>query len=173
MRSRRCSHSVDPWQRLRTRRNTRGQIPASLLMHLMLGTFAVGIFLYNVQLNRAYAGWDIVEDAGWVAADVANKVLCASPGAFGGAPLGDTEGPRADAVFAAVSSRLKLVTPLPKEACSLKFDRLKVQPGSPLGVNLECIVDCPIPIAGPVLCSGGKLKLTAEHTIQPAGCDRK
>lgn len=135
----------------------------------MLGTFATGMFLHNTQLNRSYVGWDIVQEAGFIAADTANKVLCASPAAG----LGETRGARADAVFEAIRSRLELVTDNPRERCSLSFSAAKVQPGSPLDVKLDCELDCPIPIAGRLICPDGKLHVSTQHTIQPGGCDRK
>jgi hypothetical protein len=155
------------------RRKQAGQVSSSLLMPLLLGTFGVGMFLHNAQLNSSYVGWDVVADAGWVAADTANKVLCASPTGGLSTPLGQVSGARAEAVFNAIRPRLKLVTSDPDRDCDLAFNSEFVQPGSTMSVVLECLLPCSIPIAGPLMCPSGGLHVAARHSIQPGGCDRK
>ncbi len=159
-------------------RDDRGEL-ISTTMSLTVSMFVVsGIFLLNTQLNKAYIQRDMVDHAAALAADAANKILCANSSAVGGDSLGSTTGSRADAVKAAVQPVLNLVAE--QDQCKIEYLQgdspvTKVEPDQQLDVQVTCTIPCSVPFAAAHMCQGSPPSLTyqAKQSIQPVGCDMK
>jgi hypothetical protein len=162
----------------RLRDDTRGDLIATT-MSLAMSMFVVsGIFLLNTQLNKAYIQRDMVDHAAALAADAANKVLCANSSATGGDALGSTTGSRADTVRNAVQPLLNLVAA--QDQCKIEYLQgdspvSQVQPDQQLDVQVTCTIPCSVPFAAARMCNGSPPSLTykAKQSIQPVGCDMK